>query len=95
MEQAEIIFLNDFRWSEKLILWQDLLKLLKGDAVHVAALKTHFWKDIILDKDTPIFATSISRIWSYSNGRKNELETEMMEVCMKLSVSKTSFNNMR
>ena len=83
MEQAEIIFLNDFRWSEKLISWQDLLKLLEGDAVHIAALKTHFWKDIIMNKDTPIFATSIFRIRSYSNGRINELETEPMEVRMK------------
>ena len=42
VEQEEIITLNDFRWSEKLISWQDLLKLLEGDAVHIAALKTHF-----------------------------------------------------
>ena len=62
VEQAEIIFLNDFRWSEKLISWQDLLKLLEGDAVHIAAPKTHFSKDIVMDKDTPIFATSISPI---------------------------------
>ena len=83
MEQAEITFLNDFRWSEKLISWQDLLKPLEGDAVHTAALKTHFWKDIIMDKDTSIFATSISRIRSFRNGRINELETEMMEVSKK------------
>ena len=83
VEQAEIIFLNDFRWSEKLISWQDLLKLLEGDAIHIAASKTHFSKDIVMDKDTPIFATSISPIRSYSNGRINELETEMMEVRMK------------
>ena len=36
-----------------------------------------------MDKDTPIFATSIARIRSYSKGRINELETEMMEVRMK------------
>ena len=83
MEQAEIIFLNDFRWSEKLISWQDLLKLLEGGAVHIAAPKTYFSKDIVMDKDTPIFATSISPIRSYSNGRINELETEMMEALMK------------
>ena len=56
MEQAEIIFLNDFRWSEKLICWQDLLKLLEGDAVHIAAPKTHFSKDIVMDKDIPVLA---------------------------------------
>ena len=55
---------------------------MEGDAVDIAAPKTHFSKDIVMDKDTPIFATSISRIRSYSNGRINELETEMMEVRM-------------
>ena len=56
---------------------------MEGDAVDTAAPKTHFSKDIVMDKDTPIFATSISRIRSYSNGKINELETEMMEVRMK------------
>ena len=56
-------FLSDFRWSEKLISWQDLLKLLEGDAVHITAPKTHFYDmDIVMDKDTAIFATSISPI---------------------------------
>ena len=36
--------------------WQDLLKLLEGDAVHIAAPKTHFSKDIVMDKDIPVFA---------------------------------------
>ena len=36
-----------------------------------------------MDKETPIFATPISRIRSYSNGRINELETEMMEARVK------------
>ena len=44
----------------KVISWQDLLKLLEGDAVHIAAPKRHFSKDIVMDKDTPVFATSIS-----------------------------------
>ena len=84
MEESEIIFLNDFRWTEKLISWQDLLKLLEGDIVHIAAPKTHFAKDLVMDKDTPIFATSVSRVRSYSNGRINEAETEMMEVRWKI-----------
>ena len=61
MEQTEITFLNDFRWSEKLSL-QDLLKFFKGDVVDIAASKTHFSKDIVMDKETAIFATTISRI---------------------------------
>ena len=76
--------MNDFRWSEKLISRQDLLKLLEVDAVHVAAPKTHLYvMDIVMDKDTAFFATSISPIRRYSNGRINELETKMVEVRMK------------
>ena len=41
---------------------QDLLKLLEGDAAHIAASKIHFSKVFVMVKDTPIFATSISRI---------------------------------
>ena len=67
----------------RVISWQDLFKLLEDGAVHIAAPKRHFSKDIVMDKDTPIFATSVSPIRSYSNGRINELETEMMEVRMK------------
>ena len=62
VEQTEITFLNDFRWSEKLISLQDLLKFFKGDVVDIAASKTHFSKDIGMDKETAIFATTISRI---------------------------------
>ena len=33
-----------------------------------------------MERDTPVFATSISRIRSYRHGVINEQETEMMEV---------------
>ena len=39
--------------------WQDLLKLLEGDTVHIAPPKVYFLKDIFLNKDTLIFVTSI------------------------------------
>jgi len=38
-EQAEVIFLNDFRWDPKLIALADLLQALEGDVVHLPALK--------------------------------------------------------
>ena len=59
VDEAEVIYLNDFRWSEKVISWQDLLKLLEGDKVHIPTPKTHYTQDILLEKDVPIFATSI------------------------------------
>ena len=38
--------------------WQDLLKLLEGDTVHIAP-KAYFLKDIFMNKDTLNFVTSI------------------------------------
>lgn len=54
-EDAECIFLNDFRWSSQIIQWHDFLLLLEGQMVHVPAPKTHYAKDIALEKDTPFF----------------------------------------
>ena len=81
VEEAEIIFLNDFRWSERILPWQDMLRLLEGDKIHVPTPKTHFAQDIILEKDTPMFCTAPSRIRKFSrNYDVNEVESEMMDV---------------
>ena len=53
-----VIFLNDFRWSPQVLPWHDLLLLLEGQTVHLPAPKTRYSKDIVFDKDTPIFCTS-------------------------------------
>lgn len=84
VEDAEIIYLNDFRWNEKIIQWQDFLRLLEGDSVHFPAPKTHYSKDILLTADTPIFATSISAIRRYQNASMAQDETKMMEVRWKI-----------
>lgn len=57
-ERAEVIFLNDIRWSEKLIPWNNFLQLLEGSPVHLSVPKNHSPEDIKFTKDTPIFATS-------------------------------------
>ena len=59
-EEAEIVFLNDFRWSQQIIAWHDLLLMLDGQLVHLLAPKSHFAKDTVFDSDTPILATSTS-----------------------------------
>ena len=84
VEDAELIYLNDFRWNEKIISWQDLLRLLEGDSVHFPAPKTHYAKDILLTRDTPIFATSIGPITRYQNASLAQQETRMMEVRWKI-----------
>ena len=58
VEDKEIIFLNDFRYSPAIIPWSDLLLLLEGHIVHFAAPKPSYSEDILFEKDTPIFATS-------------------------------------
>lgn len=80
VEKAEVIFLNDFRWSQQLIPWHDLLLLLEGQEVHFQAPKTHFVKDISLTTDTPIFCTSKNPLMYIKNGVLDERETDMMRV---------------
>lgn len=55
-EQAEVIFLNDFRLDPKLIAWADLSEMLEGDVVHHPAPKMFCQRDLELTVDTPFFA---------------------------------------
>ena len=77
-EDAEVIYLNDFRWNSQIIQWHDLLLLLEGENVHLPAPKSHYAQDILLKNDTPIFYTSSSKITYIKNGVLNARETEMM-----------------
>ena len=83
-DKKEIIFLDDLRWSDKLIAWNNFLQLLEGGKVHISAPKNLSPEDVLLEKDTPIFATSISEIRKYENGIVNEQESEMMDVLRKI-----------
>lgn len=80
VDKKECIFLNDFRWNEKIIPWHDLLLLLEGEPVHFSAPKSHFSEDILLDADTPVFATSKHTLAYVRGGTVDERETEMMSV---------------
>lgn len=80
VENAEIIFLNDFRWNAQIIPWHDLLLLLEGGLVHFPAPKTHYPKDLAFDIDTPVFATSKHSLIYITGGAIDETETEMMAV---------------
>ena len=82
--QNALIFLNDFRWSSQIIQWHDFLLLLEGQMVHLPAPKTHYAKDIALEKDTPIFCTGKQPFVYIKNGVIDERETEMMSVRWKI-----------
>lgn len=80
-KESEVIYLNDFRWSSALISWKDLLLLVEGHVVHLPAPKNLHSRDICIDNDIPIFATSSAPIVYYGrNGQIDERETEMMSV---------------
>ena len=79
-EQAEVIFLNDFRWSSQIISWHDLLLLLDGQLVHLPAPKTHYNSDISLTRDIPLFCTAKEELSYVSGGILDTRETEMMRV---------------
>ena len=83
-EEAEVLFLNDFRWSPQIIAWHDLLLMLEGQVVHLPTPKSHFAKDALFDKDTPVFATSKRQLVYVKNGSIDERETEMMSVRWKV-----------
>ena len=78
VEEAEIIFLDDLRWSKQLIEWNDFLSLLGGEPLHFPSPKNTTNKDICLTKDTPIFATSKDEVILSKYGFVDAIETEMM-----------------
>ena len=79
-DEAEIIFLNDFRWSAKVIAWADLLQALEGDIVHLPAPKNFCKRDLELSADTPFFATADAPLVLVKGGSIDHANTEMMNV---------------
>ena len=60
-EKAELIFLNNFKWSPEMIAWKDLLVLLEGQqTVHLPSSRNHYAHDI--QSNAPIVATGKSEI---------------------------------
>ena len=78
-DKAEIILLNDFRWSKELIEWKSFLLLLEGDVVKLPAPKNHFSTDVCISNDIPVFATSKSTIkYRGSYNAQDQAEDAMM-----------------
>ena len=71
-EKAEVLFLNDFRWSLSVIQWHDFLLLLEGQVMHLPAPKWHHAKYIVFTGDMPIFATGKNAIVFVKNGLLDE-----------------------
>ena len=60
LDEHEVAYLNDFRWSPELIEWSDLLLLLEGQTIHLPRPKNVFATDLCIPRENtiPIFATS-------------------------------------
>ena len=58
VEDAEVIFLNDFRWSSEVIAWKDFLSLLEGQPIPSLLRKRHMQRTFIWSKIRLFFATS-------------------------------------
>lgn len=84
-DKAELILLQDFRWSSELIQWKDLLLLLEGEIVKLPSPKNHFVLDVCINTDIPIFATSKCRVEYIGKfNSRDEGETAMMAVRWKV-----------
>ena len=56
------------------------LQVLEGDKVHFPAPKNQMSKYIVLERDTPFFATSDAPLILINNGSIDRVNTEMMNV---------------
>ena len=85
-DTADVIFLNDYRWQREQISWSDLLRLLEEDMVcHLPAPMNHFAREITVDTDVAIFATSDGEIKLFNKGGEVvKRETDMMRARWKL-----------
>ena len=84
-ETAELIFLNDFRWSPEMIAWKELLLLLEGQTVHLPSPKNHYATDIEIDSDIPVVATGKAEITYVGKYNTTDItENEMMSVRWKV-----------
>ena len=79
-EEAEVIVLNDLRWTPSLIAWGDFLQMLEGDTMHLPAPKSFVQQDIVFSKDTPFFATADAPLVLLRGGAIDRVNTEMMRV---------------
>ena len=81
LENKEVAFLNDFRWSPESIAWSDFLLLLEGQTVNLPRPKNQFASDPLIDRSNnlAIFATSKGPIKYVGKfNLQDDRETDMM-----------------
>ena len=81
LDECEVAYLNDFRWSPEMITWSDFLLLLEGQTVHLPRPKNMYATDMRIDRSNtiPFFATSKSEIEYIGKfNQRDERENDMM-----------------
>ena len=81
LEDKELIYLNDLRYTAELIAWSDFLRLLEGATVNLNRPRNMYATDLQINKknDIPIFATGKDRIiFKGVHGVEDKRETDMM-----------------
>ena len=53
------MLLNEFCWSNELIIWKDLLLFLGVETVKIPAPKNFFGKDVYIKSEISIFAINV------------------------------------
>ena len=81
LDECEVAYLNDFRWTSESIAWSDFLLLLEGQTVHLPRPKNQFATDMRIDRENtiPFFATSKAQIEFVGRyGVRDDRESDMM-----------------
>ena len=79
--QAEVIVIQDFKWSSELICWKDLLLPLERKNVKLPFPKNEFATDICINTSILVFATSKAKIeYVGKHYTRDDSETEMVDV---------------
>ena len=50
LDEFEVAYLNDFRWTPEIIAWNDFSLLLEGQTVHLPRPKNQFATDMYIDR---------------------------------------------
>ena len=87
LDECDVAYLNDLRWSSELIVWNDFLLLLEGQTVHLPRPKNMFATDMLITRENtlPILSTSkdaIEYIGKYNV--RDQKETDMMSTRWKM-----------
>ena len=77
--EKEVIFLNDFRYSDNMMSWGIFLNFLEGASIHVSMPKSHFVQDQVWEKKQPIFATAEKKITRILHNQIDAGETAQMD----------------